>query len=82
MAVIILIFMLLPKLWAKRFNLFFSALLFAYCLRTYIIFTSSLFDGEIENYAGIYLIVVLSFIILVATLFPKDTKIGEVKGAL
>src|SRR5256885_1014077 len=51
MAVIILLFMLLPKLWAKRINLFITALLFAYCVRTYILFTGALFEGEVEKQA-------------------------------
>ena len=68
---IILLFILIPALWAKRVNLFLAALLFAYCIRTYIVFTSALFEGEVEKYSGIYLIVVLSFIILLASVFPK-----------
>jgi hypothetical protein len=74
MCSIIEVFMLIPRLWAKRLNLFFAALLFAYCIRTYIVFTSSLFEGEVEKYAGIYLIVILSFVILVSTVFPKMGK--------
>ncbi|MEJ7626022.1 MAG: hypothetical protein WKF35_04080 [Ferruginibacter sp.] len=72
MASIVLLFMLIPKLWAKRFNLFIAAVLFAYTLRTYIIFTSALFEGEVEKFAGIYLVILLSVVILVCTLFPKD----------
>ncbi len=68
---IILLLILLPKIWAKRVNLFLSAILFAYCIRTYIIFTSALFEGEVEKKAGIYLIVILSFIMLLASVFPK-----------
>ena len=68
---LILLFILAPKVWAKRTNLFLSAILFAYCIRTYIIFTSALFEGEVEKKAGIYFIVVLSFLILIASVFPK-----------
>lgn len=68
---IILLFMFVPKIWAKRTNLFLTAILFAYCIRTYIIFTSALFEGEVEKKAGIYLIIVLSFIMLASSLFPK-----------
>ncbi|MEO6670627.1 MAG: hypothetical protein ABIN36_14185 [Ferruginibacter sp.] len=71
LSVIVLVLMLLPYLWAKRTNLFMSALLFAYCIRTYIIFTSALFAGEVEKQIGIYLIVLLSFMMLLASLFPK-----------
>ena len=75
MSVIILILMLLPRIWAKRTNLFVAALLFAYCIRTYIIFTSALFEGEVEKQAGIYLIIILSFIMLLGSLFPKMEKV-------
>jgi len=71
---IILLLSFVPKLWAKRTNLFFTAILFAYCIRTYIIFTSSLFEGEVEKRAGIYLVVILSFIMLLASLFPGKYK--------
>ncbi|MEO7524561.1 MAG: hypothetical protein ABIT58_10725 [Ferruginibacter sp.] len=71
LAAISLILMLLPRIWAKRTNLFVAALLFAYCIRTYIIFTSALFEGEIEKKAGIYLVIIMSVIILVGSLFPK-----------
>ena len=59
---------------AKRANLFISALLFAYCIRTYILFTGSLFDGEVVKEWGIYLIVILSLILLVCSIFPKRTN--------
>ena len=69
--VIIFLLMLTPKLFAKRINLFLSALLFAYCLRTYVIFTGSLFEGEVEKRAGIYLINILSFLLLLTSVFPN-----------
>lgn len=78
MGSIILIFMLVSKVWAKRVNLLLAALLFAYCIRTYILFTGALFEGEVEKMAGIYLIIVLSFLVLVGAVFPKMGK--EVKN--
>ncbi|MEJ7611830.1 MAG: hypothetical protein WKF88_11685 [Ferruginibacter sp.] len=56
---------------AKRVSLFVAALLFAYCIRTYILFTGSLFEGEVVKHPGIYLIVFLSMILLVSSAFPK-----------
>jgi len=73
---LILLLILIPKVWAKRTNLFLSAILFAYCIRTYIIFTSALFEGEVEKKAGIYLIIVFSAIMLIASLFPKMEERG------
>jgi len=70
-ASIILVLMLVPKILAKRINLFMAALLFAYCIRTYIIFTSALFEGELNKLPGIYLVLVASLLIMISTLFPK-----------
>lgn len=67
----ILLCTFLKEVWAKRVNLFMASILFAYCIRTYIIFTSALFEGEVEKRAGIYLVVFFSLIILVASIFPK-----------
>ena len=69
--VLIFVLMLVPKLWAKRVNLFLSALLFAYCIRTYFIFTNALFEGEVEKKAGIYLIIIFSLLLLITSVFPK-----------
>lgn len=74
LTVLILSLMLLPRIWAKRVNVFLGALLVAYCIRTFIIFTSSMFSGEVEKLAGIYLIIILSPIILISTLFPGNVK--------
>ena len=65
----------LLNLWksksARSINLFICALLVAYAIRTYIIFTGSLFEGEVKIYAGMYAVVLLAFIILICGLFPR-----------
>jgi hypothetical protein len=62
---------LIPYVAAKRTNMFVSALLVAYTIRTYVLFTGSLFEGEVVKLAGIYLIVALSFVILFCSIFPS-----------
>jgi cytochrome bd-type quinol oxidase subunit 2 len=62
---------LLPYVAAKRTNMFVAALLVAYTIRTYILFTGSLFEGEVVKLAGIYLIIALSFVILICSIFPN-----------
>lgn len=75
LSIIIFVLTLLPRVWGKRVNLFLSALLFAYCIRSYIIFTSSLFENEVHKRPGIYLIIFFSFLVLVSSIFPKiDNK--------
>jgi hypothetical protein len=62
---------LIPYVAAKRTNMFVSALLVAYAIRTYVLFTGSLFEGEVVKLAGIYLIVAFSFVILFCSIFPS-----------
>ena len=79
-AAISLLFTLMPSIVAKRVNMFLCALLVAYTLRTYVIFTGSLFDGEVTKLAGIYLIVFLSFVMVICSVFPylkKEEGFGE-----
>ena len=70
LTVIILLCMFVKKIWAKRVNLFVAAVLVAYGIRTYIIFTSALFENEIVKKPGIHLVAILPFIILASTIFP------------
>ena len=77
LSAVILIFMLLQKVWAKRVNLFLAAFLLAYSVRTYIIFTSALFEGEIEKKSGIYLMLFSSIVIMIATMFPSHSSSKE-----
>jgi len=74
LASLILIGMFVRKLWAKRINLFLGALLLSYTVRTFIIFTSALFKEEVVSYAGIYLIIIFSVLILICSLFPSQNK--------
>ena len=66
-----LICTVLPVLFLKRVNMFATALLFAYSIRTYILFTGSIFDGQVEKFAGIYLIILFSLVIVVCSVFPN-----------
>lgn len=80
--VVILILNLLKGTVAKNANLFLCALLVAYAFRTYILFTGSLFEGQVIKYSGIYLIVVLSIVLLVCALFPRtDSKSKTTEGS-
>lgn len=69
-AVIILALMLLPKLWAKRTNIFMGAVVIAYAIKTFILFTSCYNAYCPEKKAGVFLMLFSSLIIFIATLFP------------
>lgn len=53
----------------KRIALFLGGLMVAYSFRTFNLFTSSLFEGEVIPHAGIYLILVLPMLLFLATIF-------------
>ncbi len=73
--VIALVLMLLPKIWAKRVNVFLCALNVGYTIKTYILFTSCYYAYCPEKKIGIYLVLISSVIMLAASVFPK-TKAG------
>jgi hypothetical protein len=66
-----LLLTLLPYTAPKRINMFVCALLFAYTIRTYVLFTGSLFEGEVVKFAGIYLIIILSLTLVICSVFPN-----------
>ena len=70
MTVLILVFMLLPKIWAKRTNLFLCALTVAYAFKSYVLFTSCYNNYCPEKKYGIILMLTASVVMLVASAFP------------
>ena len=74
-ALVIAFFTWLPKLWAKRTNLFLSAFLLAYVVRIYYLFTGSLFKGEVEVLFGLYLVLISAILIMLSSIFP-DMKVS------
>lgn len=81
--VIVLILMLLPKIWAKRTNLFVCALAVGYAVKTYILFVSCYNAYCPEKKAGIFIMLTATIVMLIASVFPKlqlkpaDTKKPE-----
>jgi hypothetical protein len=73
---LIFIFMLTPKVWAKRTNLFLSALAVGYAIKTYILYTSCYNAYCPEKKMGIYLMFLSTIMMLVASVFP-DLKLQK-----
>ena len=69
-AIIIFVFMLLPKIWAKRANLFIAALGVGYAVKTYILFASCYNAYCPDKKAGIFIMMLSMIILLIASLFP------------
>lgn len=74
-----LAFTFIPKIWAKRWNLPITALNLAWAIRNYVLI-SSCSAGECPvKHAGLYLLIPISVIILVSSLFP-DVPAAKVQG--
>jgi len=70
---IALLLMLLPKLWAKRVNLFVCALTVGYTIKSYILYTSCYNAYCPTKELGIYLMLGSSIVMLIASVFPELT---------
>ena len=70
-AVIALAFILLPRIWAKRVNLFLCALAVGYTIKTFIQFSSCYYSYCPQKQAGIYLMLISSVFMLIAAVFPE-----------
>jgi hypothetical protein len=78
-ALIVFILMILPKVWAKRTNLFVSALGVGYAIKSYILYVSCYNAYCPERKLGIYLMLFSSIIMLIATIFPDVKLKSEIK---
>jgi peptidoglycan/LPS O-acetylase OafA/YrhL len=65
---ITIVLFLIRKIWARRLNQFISVLIFAYALKTFILFTSSYGGIHPEVKPGLIGIPVLAMIILISGL--------------
>ena len=70
-AVLILVFMLLPKVWAKRTNLFIAGLTVAYGIKTFILFSSCYNNYCPQKLISLYLMVFCTVLMMLASVFPK-----------
>lgn len=69
-AVLVFILMLLPKIWAKRANIFITALGMGYAVKTYILYTSCYNAYCPEKKAGIFIMMLSVVLLLAASMFP------------
>jgi hypothetical protein len=75
-ACISIIFFLIPKVWAKRANLLIAAILVAFSIKSYLLF-SNCYQGICpEKKIGIYLMLIAPFLIVLSSLLPSG-KTGK-----
>lgn len=72
------VFFLIPRVWAKRWNLLIAAIITAYAVRTFIMFGACYGAVCPTRELGIYLMLVLSVVVLVMSLLP-DLPVTEKK---
>ena len=65
-----LAFSLMPRVWAKRANLFVAPINFAWAVRNFFIVTSCRAGECPEKHVAVYLILIASALMLGAALFP------------
>ena len=73
-----MVLMILPKIWAKRTNLFVCALGMGYAIKSYILYVSCYNAYCPEKKIGIYLMFISTIMMLVCSAFP-DMKLDEKK---
>ncbi len=71
LALLIFAGMILPKVWAKRANLFIAALQAGYAIKTFALFSSCYNTYCPEKKTGLYLMLISSAIILLSAVFPR-----------
>jgi hypothetical protein len=67
---IAIIFFLIPKVWAKRWNLLIGALILAYAIKSYILYSGCYGGVCPEKQYGLWLMLISSALVLVMAVFP------------
>jgi hypothetical protein len=79
-AVVATVFYLIPRLWAKRWNLFVNALLLAYAIKTFILFSGCYSGNCPVKQFGLWLMLVAASAMMAMAVLP-DLKLTK-KDAL
>lgn len=72
--------MILPRVWAKRANLFVVALAVSYAIKSYILFSSCYNNYCPQKLLTLYLVVMCTLIMLAAAVFPDLKLKGKAKS--
>jgi hypothetical protein len=76
LAVIATTLFLIPKIWAKRWNLLIGAITVAYAIKSFVLFSSCYNTICPEKKIGIWIMLLASFVLLIMTFLP-DLKVIE-----
>lgn len=75
-AVISFVFVMINRVWSKRFNVLFAALNLAYLIKTVILYTNCYSGICPTKLYGIYILIASAILLMVTALLP-DLKIEE-----
>ncbi len=75
LTVLAIFFYIMPKVWAKRWNLLITALTLAYAIKSFILFSGCYRGICPEKKAGLWLMLICSVIMIVMAVFP-DTSLS------
>ena len=78
LSTVCLLFFAIPKIWAKRANVFIAAINLAWAIRNYFIISMCREGDCPEKQIGLWLVLLASILILIAALFP-DIQLKEEK---
>jgi len=70
-SVVEIVFFLIPRVWAKRANIFVAAVGFAWAVKSYILYTACYRGTCPERRVGIFLVLGGTVLVLVAALLPR-----------
>lgn len=71
------ILFLIPKIWAKRINVFIAAFAMCWAIRNYLIL-SACFGGECpQKRTGLFLLLAATIVVMVMALLPKMKVISQ-----
>ena len=76
LCVIAIIFFLIPKVWAKRANIFIGALTIAFGIKCFLLFTACYKGICPDKKLGIFLVLIASAIMTLAAILP-DIKLKD-----
>src|SRR5579871_496601 len=78
LAVVSIALFIIPRIWAKRFNMLVVALTIAYAVKSYVLFTACYRGICPDKKFGIFLILISSVIMMIAAVTP-DLKLRDSK---
>jgi hypothetical protein len=76
LSIIAIVFFFIPRIWAKRWNIFICAIILSYAIKSFIVFSGCYRGICPDKKAGLWMMLLTTILMLVMTLFP-DIKLKD-----